>query len=103
MSGQPEKVTVWAALFIKENCVNEFIEAAKKVVELTRKEKGCLQYDLLRDIFEPTKFIFNEEYENDAAFEIHRNSEYLKEFREIRARLVEKYAGVRTLKETGVR
>lgn len=92
-------VCVWAGLYIKEGCEDEFIKAANEVISRTREEKGCLRYELLRDVSEPTKFVFWEEYVDDAAFALHRESSYLRDFREIRARLVDRYLGVRSLKQ----
>jgi quinol monooxygenase YgiN len=51
------------------------VEAAKALlfglVEPTRQEPGCLQYDLLHNQADPTDFTFVEEWESHEALETH--------------------------------
>jgi quinol monooxygenase YgiN len=43
------------------------IEVAKKIfqnlADETRKEIGCIKYDLLQNVRDPTEFVFEEEWE----------------------------------------
>jgi quinol monooxygenase YgiN len=75
------KKTVVARLTIKKDAIDEFRQFAKKIVEETRKEKGCLSYGLYINCFgQETEFVFYEEYKDQASLDIHNNSEYLKQF-----------------------
>lgn len=47
------------------------------VVQPTRAEKGCIQYDLLQNQNDPTDFTFVEEWETHADLENHLNSEHI--------------------------
>ncbi len=90
---------VWAGLKVKEGFAEKFLEVATSVVEATRKEKGCLKYDLLRDCADPLTFYFFEEYVDAAAFDAHRQMPYMLDFRPKRAECVDTFLGVRVLSE----
>jgi len=64
--------------YVKEDKVNEFIENAKKLVEATRKEEGCISYGLFQDLNDPKILTFIEEWEDTAALEKHKNTEHFK-------------------------
>jgi autoinducer 2-degrading protein len=75
------KKTVIARLTIKKESADPFMKLAQKMVEQTHKEAGCLTYTLYKSCFGPDQeFIFFEEYKDQAALDIHNNSEYLKQF-----------------------
>lgn len=93
-----EKVIVVAGLSIKNGMEGEFVKHAKEIVNLTRKEEGCLRYDFFEDALEKNKFMFYEEYVNAEAFAAHRQMPYMDAFREKREKAVEKYLGVQELK-----
>lgn len=98
-----EKVIVVAGLVIKQGMETEFIKCAKTVVDLTRKEEGCICYEFFADVFEKNKFMFYEEYVNADAFAAHRQMPYMDAFRAERAKMVEKYLGVSELKISNIR
>ena len=98
-----DKVTVIAGLRIKDGFGDKFLEAAAPVVEATRKEAGCLRYDILRDAFDPQKFYYMEEYVSDAAFQAHRAAPYMSAFKAFRDTVVDKYYGVNTYVQTASR
>ena len=96
-------VIVLASLKIKKEFCDDFIEKAKIVVEATRKEAGCVRYELIRDVFAPDVFRFIEEYVDDDAFALHRTMPYMTPFREYREKVVAEYMGVETLKRVDCR
>jgi quinol monooxygenase YgiN len=57
------------------------IEDLKRVltafVSPTRAEEGCITYDLLENISDPTDLIFVEEWTSEAALEKHLASEHI--------------------------
>ncbi len=69
-----------AKVFIKSGSEDQFISAAKVIVENSNKEEGCLGYMLYQDPYEKTNFIFVEKYKNQAAVDAHFATSYFKEF-----------------------
>ncbi|MBK7711752.1 MAG: antibiotic biosynthesis monooxygenase [Bacteroidales bacterium] len=75
------KKTVIARLTIKKEAVDAFTQFAKKMVDETRKEAGCITYCLYKNCFgQDSEFIFYEEYKDQASLDYHNNSEHLKQF-----------------------
>lgn len=58
----------------------EFLSLAKKMVEETRKETGCMYYDLIQDVNETGVFYFVEKYVDQEAVEAHKNSAHFKAY-----------------------
>lgn len=52
----------------------EFIELAEKLVLATRKETGCIAYDLVSDQADACVYYFVEKYQDRKALEEHRAS-----------------------------
>lgn len=78
---EPMKKTVVARLTIKKEAVESFVQFAQKIVEVTRKETGCISYNLYKNTFgQEAEFIFYEEYKEQVALDFHNNSEHLKQF-----------------------
>ncbi len=48
------------------------------LVEPTRKEPGCLSYELLQNRKDPTDFTFVEEWASEADFESHSTSDHIR-------------------------
>ena len=51
-----------------------------KLIEPTRKENGCLQYDLHQDNEKPEFFVFYEVWENRELWQVHMKNENLAAF-----------------------
>ena len=69
---------VVARIKAKPERVAEVRELLLGLVEPTRKEPGCVTYELLQNRDDPTDFTFTEEWESDAAFKSHRESDHIK-------------------------
>jgi quinol monooxygenase YgiN len=69
---------VVARIKAKSGTVGEVRELLCGLVEPTRKESGCVSYELLQNREDPTDFTFVEEWESDAAFERHAASDHIK-------------------------
>jgi quinol monooxygenase YgiN len=66
------KIRVVARFAVKPECVDDFIEAARRtMVEPTRKEPGCIEYDLCQDQADPTRFAMIETWEDEASLGAH--------------------------------
>ncbi len=82
-----EKIII-AQLSVKEDCRQQFMEAAKIMVEKSNAEKGCLFYRLLNEVAKPNEFVFFEKYINQEAIDFHNSSEHFKSFVELIAELL---------------
>ena len=69
-----------AKLKVKPEKVKAFTEAAKEIIEKSNKEEGCKSYQLYQDPYDNTRFVFVEEYKNQAAVDAHFASDYFKAF-----------------------
>ena len=83
------------ALFrFKENYLMDTIELLKKLVFETRKEEGCLQYDLVEDIENKGVFFIVELWESQEHHYKHSTTEHLDNFRIQSSGMMEEYTQV---------
>jgi quinol monooxygenase YgiN len=71
---------ITAKLSVKPDKIKEFLEAAKEMIAKANTESGCKFYQLFQDPYSNTKFIFVEEYKNQAAVDAHFATDYFKAF-----------------------
>lgn len=71
-----------AVFHIKENSMIDAIELLKKLVIETRREKGCIQYDLYEDNRIKGVFFIHESWESNEDLHNHQVSEHLQKFRD---------------------
>lgn len=76
-----ETVVVAARITVRPDSVEAFIGLCKPLIEKTRRDKGCLRYELYQDPARPDIFFFYEEYADAAAKEYHARQEYMGEYR----------------------
>jgi len=69
-----------AKLLVKPEKIKDFTEAAKVMIENSNKEPGCKSYQLYQDPYDNTKFVFVEQYTNQAAIDAHFAADYFKAF-----------------------
>jgi quinol monooxygenase YgiN len=69
-----------AKVTIKPEKIKDFIVVGKEMVEKSNKESGCKSYQLYQDPFNSNKFVFVEEYKNQAAIDAHFAADYFKAF-----------------------
>lgn len=67
-------VKVIAKFFVKEEKVEEFLKLASVLVEESRKEEGCVSYNLLQDVSNPQTLIMVEEWESAKILKTHMAS-----------------------------
>jgi len=58
------------------------IQLIKKLVIETRKENGCIQYDLFEDVRNKGVFFIHEQWETNENLQSHQASEHMIYFRE---------------------
>lgn len=68
-----------AKFTVKEEKIEEFKNYSKELVAETRKEKGCISYQLFQDVNDGKVLTFIEEWENQAAIDNHNNSRHITE------------------------
>ncbi len=69
-----------AKVSVKPDKVKDFTEAAKEMIEKSNQETGCRFYQLYQDPYDNSKFVFVEQYDNQAAIDTHFASDYFKGF-----------------------
>lgn len=74
------KVYLTAMIKSKPEYSAQVLATLQNMVVHSRKETGCLQYDLHRDTANPHTFIFYEIWENEAILATHNGQPYIKEF-----------------------
>ncbi len=73
-------LTVIAKVEIKRGNVERVEKELLKLIDPTRKEEGCLRYELHQDNQNKECFIFVESWENQALLEAHMQSTHLQNF-----------------------
>ena len=81
-AGDVKKI-ISAQVFIKPDKVDAFIAATKSLIEKSRAEEGCISYSLYQDPQDKTKFLFFEEWKNQAAVDFHFSTEHFQKFGEV--------------------
>jgi quinol monooxygenase YgiN len=74
------KMVIVARLSVKPDKITNFTEAAKEIIEKSNKESGCTSYQLYQDPYTNTKFVFVEEYKDQAAVDAHFAMDYFAAF-----------------------
>ena len=72
--------TVIAKLKAKSGSEERLYEELRNLVEPTRAEEGCINYDLHRSVEDPGLFMFYENWESRPLWERHMESPHLTEF-----------------------
>ncbi len=65
-----------AKSLIKDNELEKAIALYRELVEETRKENGCISYELFQNINNKNTLTIIEEWESEAHFEAHKNTEH---------------------------
>lgn len=92
---------VVARIKAKPEKVGEVHDLLKGLIEHTRKEEGCVSYELLQNRSDPTDFTFVEEWASDAAFESHFATEHMKRALPRVQDLVDEAPDIRTYRVIG--
>ena len=67
----------------------ELIKELSLLIEPTRAEKGCIRYELNRDILYPSMLTMVEVFQSKAEFDFHSSQNYLAQFKKKSATLVD--------------
>ncbi len=75
-----KKLTIVARIEAKTEKMEVVKAELLKLIEPTRKEQGCIQYDLHQDNDNPGIFLFYENWTSRELWQAHMNSDHLKAF-----------------------
>ncbi len=75
-----EKIVLMARLKVKGEKVEEAKQAALSLVEVSRAEAGCLNYDVHQAIDDETVFVWHETWANKLALDEHFAMPYFTDF-----------------------
>ncbi len=74
------KLTIIANITAKEGKIDLVKSELIKLIDVTRAEDGCVNYDLHQDIQNPAHFMFYENWETRALWEKHMGNQHLKDY-----------------------
>ncbi len=74
-----DTLRVIAKVKARADKVNELLSVLSSLVDPTRKEPGCLSYNLLQNNEDPTDVTLVEEWESDKALESHLAAKHFKD------------------------
>ncbi len=74
------KLTVVAKVVAKQGSVEKVRSELLKLIEPTRKEDGCIEYNLHQDNEDPAVFVFHETWDNLACLEKHMNTDHFRSY-----------------------
>lgn len=75
-----ENIVLMARLKVKADKIEEAKAAALAIVEPSRNEPGCINYDVHQTLDDPTVFLWHETWANQKAIDEHFEMSYFKEF-----------------------
>ncbi|WP_339515507.1 putative quinol monooxygenase [Pseudomonas sp. RL_15y_Pfl2_60] len=74
-----------------------FAELFAGYIQASRAESGCIEYHMLRDPIEPTRFTFYEVWQDQAAFDEHVALPHMRQFHEQRMNYLSRELQVRMI------
>lgn len=74
------KLTIVAHIRAKADKTNLVKSELLKLIETTRAEEGCIQYDLHQDNADPSYFMFYENWDNRELWQTHMNAPHIAAF-----------------------
>lgn len=77
-------LTVIATITAKPDRIADVRRELEKLVAPTRKENGCINYDLHVDLNDPSRFVFYENWIDKPALDAHAKSPHMKAWGAVR-------------------
>jgi len=82
------------SLRVKPNKDEQFLAAIQANAAASRRdEPGCRRFDVLRDNADPQHYLLYEMYDDEAAFQVHRNTPHFAVWRQAAAECLEAEGG----------
>ena len=86
------QLTIVAQILVKEE-KRDFVKSELlKLIEPTRAEEGCINYDLHQDNENPNLFLFFENWTSRELWQAHINNTHIAEYRKITEGAIEKFS-----------
>jgi quinol monooxygenase YgiN len=85
------KLTIIANITAKANMIALVKSELMKLIETTRAEEGCIQYDLHQDNKNPAHFMFYENWDSHELWQKHMESQHLKDYMEATKGVIEAF------------
>ena len=85
------KLTIVADIKAKSDKIDLVKDELLKLIDITRAEEGCINYDLHQDNDNPSHFLFYENWESRELWQTHMNNEHLKAYMDATDGAVEKF------------
>ena len=82
-------IIVTAKFTAKPGMRQKIVEISQMAIELTRKEEGCISYNLLKNSGDDKTLMYYEEWESLDALRAHLKTDHILEAREARKDLIE--------------
>lgn len=74
------KLTIVAHIRAKSDQIDLVKAELLKLIDITRAETGCINYDLHQDNDDPAHFLFYENWESRELWQTHMNNKHLKDY-----------------------
>lgn len=74
-------IYVAATFRIRPGTIEPFVEAAYAVIDIARREPGCLLYDLHASVTDPDRLVWLEQWDSRETFDRHLATPYMAIFR----------------------
>lgn len=84
-------LTIVANIKAKSDKIDFVRAELEKLIETTRAEKGCVQYDLHQDNDNPAHFMFYENWESRELWQAHSRAEHIQNYRTATKEAIEEF------------
>lgn len=85
------QLTIVAKIIAKEGRRDFVKSELLKLIDITRAEEGCINYDLHQDNDNPNLFLFYENWVNKTLWQTHMENDHLKKYMEATEGAVEEF------------
>jgi len=85
------RLTIVASIIARPDRIDLVKAELEKLVDITRSEAGCLQYDLHQDNDNPAHFLFYENWDSRELWQQHMNAPHLREYGKATAGAVDSF------------
>ena len=85
------KLTIVAKILAKEGYQELVKKELLKLIDITRSEEGCMNYDLHQDNENPNLFLFYENWTNKQLWQNHMNNQHLADYMKTTEGAVEEF------------
>ena len=74
------KLTIVANIKANEDKIDLVKSELLKLIDITRAEEGCINYDLHQDNDNPAHFVFYENWESRELWQVHMSNQHLADY-----------------------